>query len=405
MVQPKYSPEEALQRIKLMMEYDSSRTYTENKVIVENKQPINEIAPLVVGGIAAGVALVGAGIGAWREWQSADTEEKIKMLFQSCDKPAAADFRSTMTDPEIAQLTGIFRKAFNYQILGFAGGTDLDLIQEALNVLETKGNVGDFCKVRKVYGAGSAFETMLIEELGDAELGWVITTFDVLGAKSGAGSIPARNQESAQSIWWQDTFPCVETRGSFVYPMNIETNPNNGFTSVKVQFKVNGVLKQFKLLFNGRIYTLDDKYTGKKVVCSGTNVTVVAESVKKKTILEQADLGNIDLSPIDSDLSGTTPAPSPDPGTTPPVRTSGYRSCSGSYSFGCKTDPTGPIGVVQGCLGGLVVDGKFGPRTKDALKAKGYESFTDAEVDKICGIDAIEDTDVQDIEGLRANQL
>ena len=41
MVQPKYSPEEALQRIKLMMEYDSSKTYTENKVIVENKQPIN----------------------------------------------------------------------------------------------------------------------------------------------------------------------------------------------------------------------------------------------------------------------------------------------------------------------------------------------------------------------------
>jgi hypothetical protein len=87
------------------------------------------------------------------------------------------------------------------------------------------------------------------------------------------------------------------------------------------------------------------------------------------------------------------------------VTTSRYRTCSGSYSYGCKTDPTGPIGVVQGCLGGLVVDGKFGPKTQAALKAKGYESFTDAEVDKICGIDDIEDTDVQDIEGLRANQL
>jgi hypothetical protein len=63
------------------------------------------------------------------------------------------------------------------------------------------------------------------------------------------------------------------------------------------------------------------------------------------------------------------------------VRT-GYRSCSGSYSFGCKADA---IATVQKCLGGLVVDGKFGPRTKDVLKAKGYESFTDAEVDKICG--------------------
>ena len=62
----------------------------------------------------------------------------------------------------------------------------------------------------------------------------------------------------------------------------------------------------------------------------------------------------------------------------------GYRSCSGSYSFGCKADA---IATVQKCLGGLVADGKFGPKTQDALKAKGYESFTDAEVDKICGKD------------------
>ena len=45
MIQPKYSPEEALQRMKLMMEYDSSKTYTENKVIVENKILLNEIEP------------------------------------------------------------------------------------------------------------------------------------------------------------------------------------------------------------------------------------------------------------------------------------------------------------------------------------------------------------------------
>ena len=145
---------------------------------------------------------------------------------------------------------------------------------------------------------------------------------------------------------------------------------------------------------------MDDKYTGKKVVCSGTKVTVVAESVKKKAIFEQADLGDIDLSPVDGDLEGGGGGGTPAPGPAP-VRT-GYRSCSGSYSFGCKADA---IATVQKCLGGLVVDGKFGPITKDALKAKGYESFTDAEVDKICGIDSIEDTDVQDIEGLRANQL
>ena len=37
MVQPKYSPEEALQRIKLMMEYDLSKTSTENKKVVSEQ--------------------------------------------------------------------------------------------------------------------------------------------------------------------------------------------------------------------------------------------------------------------------------------------------------------------------------------------------------------------------------
>ena len=37
MVQSKYSPEEALQRIKLMMEYDLSKTSTENKKVVSEQ--------------------------------------------------------------------------------------------------------------------------------------------------------------------------------------------------------------------------------------------------------------------------------------------------------------------------------------------------------------------------------
>lgn len=60
---------------------------------------------------------------------------------------------------------------------------------------------------------------------------------------------------------------------------------------------------------------------------------------------------------------------------------SGYKPCSGTYSFGCKSDV---IAKVQGCLGGLVTDGKFGPKTKAKLAGKGFSSFTDADVDKIC---------------------
>jgi hypothetical protein len=80
----------------------------------------------------------------------------------------------------------------------------------------------------------------------------------------------------------------------------------------------------------------------------------------------------------------------------------GYRDCSGTYSYGCKSDV---IAKVQGCLGGLVADGKFGPKTQSALKTKGFDSFTDADVDKICGVDSVEDTDLEDVDGQDPNQI
>ena len=58
----------------------------------------------------------------------------------------------------------------------------------------------------------------------------------------------------------------------------------------------------------------------------------------------------------------------------------GYKPCSGTYSKGCKSDA---IAKVQGCLG-LVTDGKFGPKTQAALSGKGFTTFTDADVTKIC---------------------
>jgi hypothetical protein len=61
-------------------------------------------------------------------------------------------------------------------------------------------------------------------------------------------------------------------------------------------------------------------------------------------------------------------------------KTGGYKPCSGTYSKGCKSDT---IAKVQGCLG-LVTDGKFGPKTLAALSGKGFTTFTDTDVTKIC---------------------
>jgi len=59
----------------------------------------------------------------------------------------------------------------------------------------------------------------------------------------------------------------------------------------------------------------------------------------------------------------------------------GYRPCSGIYSYGCKSPA---IAKVQACLN-LNDDGKFGDKTKATLKSKNFETFTDADIDKICG--------------------
>jgi peptidoglycan hydrolase-like protein with peptidoglycan-binding domain len=57
MVQPKYSPEEALQRIKLMMEYDLSKTSTENKKVV-----LEQTKELTIDDIKNGKSVVKMGM-------------------------------------------------------------------------------------------------------------------------------------------------------------------------------------------------------------------------------------------------------------------------------------------------------------------------------------------------------
>ena len=399
MIQPKYSPEEALQRMKLMMEYDASKTYTENKVIVENKTLLNEIEPVTVSVgmyalIAAGLTALGIGTVGAAEYSSADSETKIKELAAGCDKSGADAQklkRETMDTQQQTKIAGLFRKAFDWSLFGWGvgGGTDMSVIEGALAELEKNGNFGDFCKVREIMGK-SKFETELIDELNTAELGEVSNTIQILLAKSVKGNLKVRDAETANEQWWLNTFPCLEVSDSFESPMTVNTD-KYGNTYVVVNFKVKGAIKQFHILQNGRVYTADThKYTGKKVECAGTKTTVVGESVKKKTVSEQADLGNVDL--VDRD-SVTIPDNSNNNNnnnnTSRPAAPS-YKDCFGTYQKGCKSDV---IEKVQGCLNDdkklnlnpkLVTDGKFGSKTKDALVQKGFSTFTDSDVEKIC---------------------
>jgi hypothetical protein len=336
MVQPKYSPEEALQRIKLMMEYDSSKTLDENKKTISEQYEAPTAAAGVVGaGVGAGLAAktavlgttaasaagasgaVGAvsgalGVGAaaagaivggavalavlplvyWLVTKDTGAN-KVKKMFEMCSTESAkiAKLQRKMQDTELRSITDDIEDAIINDSFGFQGGTDEEKLFAAFKRLES-GTASDFCALVTYYNRNS--------DSGDL--------FDDLDSDI-----------DAESEWKQIYRPirnCVE----------------------------------------------------------------------------------------DSLLGLQDDAPTTDGGNTGGGGGStggGYKDCAGSYTKGCKAEA---IKKVQGCLG-LVADGKFGPKTEAALKAKGFSSFTDAEVDKICNKPTTPtvDSDMEDVDGVDPN--
>jgi hypothetical protein len=290
MVQPKYSPEEALERVKLMMKYDTSKTLNENKESI--KQPVNEAAPFVLAAIwtaakaspwiAAGITAAAAGgIGTWiyNIQGGGDAFSKTQTFFQGCSSLAANLIPTQSKSAHREAADSIYNA-----IQGF--GTDEDAIKGAISSMET---VADLCAMYKYYNKvyGDLYDDL------DSDL----------------------DGESFRQYVWSAIAPIVED----------------------------------------------------------------AEADLEQTQEED----------------GKTP----EDGGRP--TTGGYRDCSGTYSFGCKSEA---IRKVQGCLG-LTTDGKFGPNTQKALKAKGFDSFTDADVDKICGKPTTVDSDEEDVDAVDPNQI
>lgn len=328
MVQPKYSPEEALQKIKLSMSYDMSKTLNENKEVMSEQY----VAPAVAAGatgaaIGTGVASVGSGalLGAsmgplamtvggalpgvaastgtallagsaviggaaalailplvyW--YATKDTgANKVKKMFEMCSSESSkiAKLPRKLQDTDLRSITDDIEDAIVNDSFGFQGGTDEEKLFGAFKKLES-GTASDFCALVTFYNKNS--------DSGDL--------FDDLDSDI-----------DAESEWKQIYRPirnCVE----------------DSLLTIKDE-------------------TIKDcKQDPKQAKC-------------KKLV-----------------KTGQT-----------------YKPCSGTYSFGCKSDV---IAKVQGCLG-LVADGKFGPKTKTALSGKGITTFTDADVPKICSSTKIE---------------
>lgn len=286
MVQPKYSPEEALERVKLMMKYDISKTLNENKQTISEQTAGNVLDPATLGAGVAGAALggmyagaaagtaafpiagtaigaiAGLGLGALTGWLANKDYGKsgFEKVISVCKAPGASKLVPKMSKSEIRTLA--------YQIEDSKGqwNDDEDAIASVLQKIES---VADLCALdKKVTGGLLEF----LDNLTDSPDEWKMFTRPL------AGMI-------------EDT--------------EVELTPEE------------------------------------------------QEKVKKGKAL---------IGKRRRDVSG------------------GYKPCTGTYKFGCKSEV---IRKVQGCLG-VVPDTKFGKNTLAALQAKGFTSFTDADVDKIC---------------------
>jgi hypothetical protein len=294
MKQPEYSPLEALERIKLMMKYDMSKTLNENKQVI-SELDINPAgaATTAIGagvGYAAGTALgaelgtvlipiplvgtaigalAGLGLAAFGAWVT-DPEhgkEDFKELMKACSSKGSERLVKTLENSEIRQIA--------YTIKDSKGDFNDD--EEAIvNALSSIPTVGDLCEVNKKLPGGL---WGFLDDLTDSSSEWEL----------------------------------------FLRP-------------------IEGMIEDSEVLME-------------------------PEKVKK---------------------SGTTK-----------TTTTKYKSCSGTYTQGCYSEV---IKQVQGCLGGLVTDGKFGPKTNEKLKNAGFSSgFSDNDVDKICNKpDEIEQVDAED---------
>ena len=333
MIQPKYSPKEALERVKLMMKYDSSKTLTENE---ENIKPQikEDTAGAAVGStaIAAGttaaagaagllpgtaaltgvggtafsvgtalgassatgaLALGGAVLGGaaalavvplayWLIRKDSGSASSVKKLFQMCSSEAGkiAKLPRKINNTKIRNLADDINDAVNYQTLGFMAGTDEEKLFGVFRSLRN-GTASDACALVNRYNS----------EYGDL--------YDDID-----GDIDSPDE------WKQIYRPlrdCIEDSLLTIKDPKIEQ---------------------------------DCKKNPKQPKCGGT-----------------------------------IPKPKPTPGK------SKFKKCAGTYSINCVA---GPIKTVQACLG-LTADGKFGPKTQEKLKSLGYTSFTDADVTKICG--------------------
>jgi hypothetical protein len=322
MVQPKYSPEEALERVKLMMKYDTSKTLNENKSVISEQDTLTKTG--IATSAAAGTAAAIAGGAA-----AANVATTTAL--------GAGAYSAMGVGAALAPSLGVTAAA----ALGagvIAGAGALALAPLVVWYMD-KDNAK--VKVEKIiqYCVSDKAKIDKIERgLGEAEIRNL--SDQLYDAMKGVGTDEAAVYGAFKSLKTASDFCALVTRFNRDYG-----NEGDLLEWLDDDFDQTSEWMQI--------------YRPLRDIVEDTLLSIKDETV------EDDCKKNPDQAKCKKDGGGG----------------SKYKDCSGAYSYGCKSPA---IAKVQACLG-LVADGKFGPKTKAALKSKGFESFTDAEIDKICG--------------------
>lgn len=278
MIQPQYSPKEALNKIKLMMNYDLSKTLKEN--VLEVKSMIKE------------------------DTIDTDTEKSVQKMLSACSN--RPDAEGTL---DAASIASAFNRAFNYQTAGFLGGTD-DSLWRAQAEKMKKGNLDDLCNINKEFeelGYGD-FAQKLVDELDDEELAELMETFSAMSYRTKKeGKLSVASTEQKNINWFKKSFPCIFDSDANI-DQKVLKNVNN-YVYILIKGNKGNLYQVFS---DGRVKTKDGKITGKKISCNGSKIGFITESIeKKKFVKEQFDEDEL------TGGGGTTPKPTPNPKPNP----------------------------------------------------------------------------------------
>jgi hypothetical protein len=190
MVQPKYSPEEALERVKLMMKYDMSKTLNENRKIIQ-EQSTSQVGLATAGGLAASSAagaataaslattlgaagsavpivgtaagiVIGYGLGTLIDWAANHDlgESGFRQVMKACSAKGVDKLVPKLSKAEVRNI------AYTIEDAKGQWNDDEDAIEQALRQIPT---IADLCAVdKKIPGGLSNF----LDDLTDSPDEW-----------------------------------------------------------------------------------------------------------------------------------------------------------------------------------------------------------------------------------------